>query len=701
MIRLADRARSAVRLLTSPRLGAAASLALAAVLIHRIGSVAWRLRAHRFSSPVLASAAWGALLVVSFVGWGTIVNKLVLPRSKSDVGLRSAWGMSVVLFLGAMLMVVHAARPAALASIVLVGALGAVAPMVLAPFDWPRSVRVAAQRAALHPGWTIASVLLVGLALVQLAGSPSIVAGQANDDYIAYFEFPKKILATGTFDEPYSLRRVTAYGGQSLLHALHLLIGVPETEMNLIDVGVAPTLLVLLVLGAGVGARRSVILPLTAAFVIGFTETRYNAGGHLTGAVLFLGMFRTLRAGEDRGRWVLIALQAAGACSLRQSYVVPAGAFLFIGLLPACIAAARRLGVRAWRTVLALVAPPAVAFFATLLPWCVLSYISCRTILFPLTKGNFNPGYDFFEKPSLHDQAKYLWQNLFQNDDVPTAHLLFAAVPFLLISQPGGRLALRTSVLACAIGFLALVRGYPLSTPADLHRYYLAFFIAALCSIGVAAAEARRVQKASRGRPSEATWLVLFAFSYEVVRVRGDVAKRFEKYINELLPQDDATNPTAAPPPSSHPIVWGPVARDPVYWHLQTSVPAGERIAVEVDKPYQFDFTRNTILNLDMLGAVSPRSWVPYERGGDAVADYFRARSVRYLIVVDPTKAFALYKRDTWVHNAAGETLPVWKASAHFALEAFDAFDQLRATRVHVCDDNGMSVLDLQTRATP
>ena len=40
----------------------------------------------------------------------------------------------------------------------------------------------------------------------------------------------------------------------------------------------------------------------------------------------------------------------------------------------------------------------------------------------------------------------------------------------------------------------------------------------------------------------------------------------------------------------------------------------------------------------------------------------------------------------------------VWKQSAHFYLEAFDAFDELRATRVHLAETAGMMTLDLATR---
>ena len=116
-----------------------------------------------------------------------------------------------------------------------------------------------------------------------------------------------------------------------------------------------------------------------------------------------------------------------------------------------------------------------------------------------------------------------------------------------------------------------------------------------------------------------------------------------------------------------------------------------------VDNPYRFNHARNRIANLDMVGAVSPRPGLPMTAGGDAVADYFLRHGYRYLVVVAPDAAKQLYRRDHWEKNArVGEE--VWKESAHFYLEAFDAFDALRGSRVHLAEVAGMTTLDLATR---
>jgi hypothetical protein len=39
----------------------------------------------------------------------------------------------------------------------------------------------------------------------------------------------------------------------------------------------------------------------------------------------------------------------------------------------------------------------------------------------------------------------------------------------------------------------------------------------------------------------------------------------------------------------------------------------------------------------------------------------------------------------------------VWRLSAHFYLEAFDDFDQLRASRLHLAEAGDMVMLDLAT----
>jgi hypothetical protein len=66
--------------------------------------------------------------------------------------------------------------------------------------------------------------------------------------------------------------------------------------------------------------------------------------------------------------------------------------------------------------------------------------------------------------------------------------------------------------------------------------------------------------------------------------------------------------------------------------------------------------------------------------------------------MVHPDKAAKPYRRETWQKNAK-EGAGVWKATAHFYLEAFDALEELRVSRDHLAEAAGMTTLDLGKKA--
>jgi hypothetical protein len=142
---------------------------------------------------------------------------------------------------------------------------------------------------------------------------------------------------------------------------------------------------------------------------------------------------------------------------------------------------------------------------------------------------------------------------------------------------------------------------------------------------------------------------------------------------------------------------WAVPVPDPTFQKLQEAVPAGAPIASLVDNPSRFDHHRNRIACLDMIGAISPRPGIPLAQGGDAVADYLVGLGYRYVVVIAPDKAASLYRRDIWQKQQKNSD-PVWMKSAHFYLEAFDDFDDLKKTRVHLAEAGNMVTLDLATR---
>jgi hypothetical protein len=133
------------------------------------------------------------------------------------------------------------------------------------------------------------------------------------------------------------------------------------------------------------------------------------------------------------------------------------------------------------------------------------------------------------------------------------------------------------------------------------------------------------------------------------------------------------------------------------YRALQNSIPPHERMLVMVDFPFLFDYGRNEIHNVDTAAAFSPPPGVPFFRGAEPLASYLQGVPIRYVAVVDPTRALELFRRDAWVANLHGP-IPVYAAQAPFYLDLIDNFDRLASSRARVYDDGTLRMLDLSAR---
>src|SRR4029077_16327260 len=131
---------------------------------------------------------------------------------------------------------------------------------------------------------------------------------------------------TGTFLDPFSVRRMASYGGQSYLQAL-VQLPLLDTQLPLFDQGLCLLLLLALVLGFAREAPQVSRLAflLLSLFILMLAEIRVNSASEVSGAVGFVALYRTMvlveRNGIRRLRGaLLIALPAALIATLRQNY---------------------------------------------------------------------------------------------------------------------------------------------------------------------------------------------------------------------------------------------------------------------------------------------------------------------------------------------------------------------------------------------
>ncbi len=652
---------------------------------------------HHARSAFCASAIWGAVLLASFVGWGSALNAAVQPRRRADLGLRCAWGWAIAVAVGGVLCLLRAAVSQALVAVTGVGLAALAVDLAWRYRLWTRrnvwrSVAVATARIPFLAG----ALAVLALGLVSYLTTITNASFNPNDDQLCYFGFVREILDRGTLSQPFSFRRIQAYGGISLLDAYQLAIPVPDVHLHLLDSGMALITVMLLLVGhvkASPRTSRAVIL-LLLLLTVTLPDIRVNITAEMTGAIFFLALYRTLVWSPVRDRPSLrdaapVALLAAAACTLRQNFLVPVAVLL---VLEFGAPIARSVRLRPWRVdgdAVLRTAVTAAALVALLAPWWALTVEWCRSFLFPVVRGSYNPDYGYFKPLTRFEELRYLWQNVAYCMPVKAVPLFLVAALTAIDRRRSSTLVF--FALAAFAGFAILIPSYPDVDPKNLGRYYFGFTFPALLAIalGVADTAGRRVhEKLARADRLAGLPLVLLGTALQLYDDRDQMAKDWTGHLTALEPEFKETNP------------WTPPVPDPDYARLQDSIPAGAPIATLVDDYDRFDFRRNQIETLDMIGAMSPPPGLPLFDGGEAVADYLVKLGYRYAIVVHPDAAKYLLRRDTWLVQAKqpAEGMEIWRRTARYFLRGFDVVDELRGSRYVLATTGKMSALDLTRR---
>jgi hypothetical protein len=637
-------------------------------------------------APLYETSAWGLLVLLAFVGWGAGLNALLFRDRRADFGLRAIWGASAMLFVGGIL--AAASLYSRMAGLVLVD-IGLIAFAVFLYRE--RHARVEALRFT----WRAARIngllsVLVGVllfaALVHYLGGVADATSNPYDDDTAYLPMVRKLIDTGTLIEPFSFRRLSALGGQTFYQALvvpHASYHQPHT----FDRGICVLIIVALVLGHRSGRRR---MPLAfTALVLGFflslPNNSINTAAHFAGFAFFLGLFRTvvfLREDDAvRSKAIVLALVAIATCTLRQNYLSVPITLLGISYVY------RLLGKRGGDTFKERLREPllvAALSVVALLPWLVLAYRSNQSILFPLQNGTFRKALEL-QSPTLTwmKEVRFLFSVALENEPIKVLGVL--ALAGALVKDDHPYKPLRAFWISCALGLVILSHTFTLSDAGNLGRYLYGFFAALAAAVLLTVGTQRFFGRGSHaGRAVLA--LVVIAVLLQFTSSREKTTKAYQTYVRNVDMQ------RRRPPPSLDTLPHDFF----MYAHIQSFVPAGERVAAMVDAPFELDFARNTIFNLDMPGYSSLKPDMPYFEGPEKVAQYFLSHGIRYVVYVRPEFSHWLYQREFWFNRMFNEE-EIWRLCAPYFVDLIDNFTALRDSRKNLHEEAGIVVLDLAT----
>lgn len=656
-----------------------------------MGAVAYVLpKASR--NPLVETTVWSVLVTASFAGWGSLVTLLVAPRERVDLGLRIVWGAAATCFVGGALMSLALMGRTMSLVIVDIGLALAVGSLARYTDEVRTSLRFVGRVARREPRLAVLAGVVGGLLLLQYLAGIADWHTNPYDDDIAYLAFVKKLLDTGTVIEPFSLRRLSALGGQTFFLELVGLRAAPS-QGHTFDRSICLLMVVLLILGHRRQGRR---LPLvfsiiTVLLFLTLQNVAINTASYYSGVAFFFGLFRTLLwATNDRdGRGpvrtaVPIALVGAAICTLRQNYVaVPP---LVLGTSYGFALLSTRQSQASWLLRLAEPITCAALSLLALLPWFVVGWQSNRTFFYPVMLGTSNPAMLLTASAStpFRELHTLIWTAL---EGLPIHLIGLFVLAAALLREPEVRKPVWSLGLGSAGGLVLLVHGLSQGDAGNIGRYacgyIIAFALAVVVTVGTT--KLTGAPNPALRRAQIAAAIALFAVLAQLVDSRKTLYAAYEKHFRNIdavahsAPRSAVTNPPAAD----------------LYLALQNAVPAGAPMAVMLDEPHWLDFGRNRIFNLDMPGYSSLEPGLPYFEGPERVEQYFKNLGVRYLAFVRPGFSRYHYRRAYWMEMLVDEQ-EMWRAHAPYLIDFYDNLVRLDEKHGRIFDNKGLSVVDLE-----
>jgi hypothetical protein len=640
---------------------------------------------HPSDSSEDAWVAWACLIAVAFYGWGSGVDRLTATDGRfASAPLRAAWGLATVVLLGGVLNALHLCTASALCVVVMAGlalALVEVAPIGdrrprVIVLRWLRAMRC-------MPGLLVAQLALVSTVMGRLYASLHFVSGGYRwDDAPAYLVFVEQLAQTGSCAQPYSLRRLSALGGETVLQGLLFADRSDAAfHIHLFDWGLCGGLVALL-LAAGPEARRRGkpwFRYVAAAIALASFIAVWNAGAVFAGVLCFVALWMTVSRLPQPGsvaplQLVPVGLVAAATCTLRTNYVPAAAAFVVLAYLAHMLSRSPR---RPWRAridegrELLLVGAATLAFLS---PWMIDSLHYFATPLFPLLQGNAGEAAaGGLASPAVADERAAT----FTMSVITTWPFALPAMAlFFLAGVFAPSRTVRALMVATAFAVAIQLRKLPLINPFGHSRYLFAYALAAVVAVTASAAEAWRGGALARRRAAWFPAAVAAASAIGVYQTKDDIVAHYAKDVEAVTAPDPGDMGERA---------------------MQRSIPAGAAVMTFLDEPYRLDFRRNPIFLGDFPGAVGPGGGIPVRSGADAVARYLLGHQIRYVAFIRPDFSRGIYGRRDQQRNAVNEDKD-WisqRQQAPYSLALFDDLDALAAAHKRLFDANGLVVLDL------
>ncbi len=628
--------------------------------------------------PVFFAPLWLGVVTASCWGYGTLSRRF-LPESAFGFGLRTTWGAAVALCVGGFPLALGLLNRWTLLGIVGIGVVLASIELIRTRRSAQPVLRRHRRFLRLHPRAGAIGVLVVLAVAFVVVGSLVDRRVHPYDDEIAYLGFVRRLWDRGDLLEPFSFRRIAAYGGQTVLVGMFAL-RTAVMQVHLFDHGFAVAMVVALLY------ERRTTTPVAAFyrhgmafFVLVLPDVSINTASSYSGALFVFAFYQALAWAHRRPtsglqRALLLAPLAVAIVTLRQNFLpIP---FLMIG--GDAVLRWRRAEGPHRRIVLREGLLLAGAALGLWLPWAVASYRAVGTFLYPALRGYFNPALSLSGVPrglfgQLGTQLRLLV-------DAEPFRLLPGFLVLGLATRDRGAGRGRTFLTAAfAVSFVLLVAGFSQAAPQSLARYLFPLALPLVLAVMQSVSPLPNVP--ARITPALAIgWALLLVQAYDVRATLAPRVARITNDAHEVLGYALSANVTTP--------------EQATYTKLQEAIPKGSKVATLLDQPLYLDFKRNEIFNLDMPGYLSPPPGLPYFRGPGELLIYLRSLGIDYVAYVEDDYSHVQYRREDWIRRSYGE-MEEWLLFGAYVLDLQESLRALSLRGKPLFHEQGMVVLDL------
>ena len=619
---------------------------------------------------------WGITILAAFIGYGRGVSALAGWKNKEiqGWGMQASIGTGVVIGLGGILLLFSMAHQPVLVALV---AIGAILAVFFVLFDISKGTYTFKFESL------SIDFILWGLVFIIYATSVSWPGSiDPTDDFQGYLTMPEKIAQTGTLSEPFGLRRAYTLGGHVFLKSLIQCV-TSERTGHLLDMGICKVILFGLLLGLTqeMKTKAPMLRLCFLAIAILVPVPRINTNSSLTGVCAIIPAFILIANYFTRSDWKLalqVGLLIASAITMRSLYLGPFAIACFIYCIieiifssdkQKSIVSQFKLNSKLWLIV-----------GIILSPWMILSLSDCGTPLWPLFGGNINPAFaNTGSKEGVVLDVINMLAYLLRPEVFILVYL--AALPLFWNIDRLTKLTAAASLLC--VSYIAIKGGACLTR--DIYRFTFPILFSQVILSFIALQrfvyiERKGHQNVNSGNPILEKSIIIGLSIITAISIPQGL-NSLSEYVGSLYQQITIEEPFL---PSSY---------RQEYQDLLKSTPEGSKILAAVDAPYLLDYKRNQIMNVDVIGGMSPDPGIPIFADSASFKNYLLKHDIQYILAVDWEKGLVSYNKKNIKENK--REWFVNEVQTPYALRFMEIVDNLDANSNNVTRGSNTRLIPL------